>query len=105
MRDLQQEIDAHEFAEWMAFDRICPFGDERADLRAGIIASTIANCAAFGKKRTFKPSDFMPEFDRKPKTLDELEARFKLFVGLHNENVRRKVKNTAPGTNGTEVTA
>lgn len=48
---------------WSAFAEIEPFGEERADLRAGIIASTIANVNRDPKKgRPFKPGDFMPEF-------------------------------------------
>ena len=36
-----------------------PFGPERQDLHAGIIASTIANA---NSKKRFKPKDFMPKF-------------------------------------------
>src|SRR5262245_59737592 len=32
-----------EFAEWMAYDAIEPIGEPRADLRAGLICSTIVN--------------------------------------------------------------
>jgi hypothetical protein len=33
----------HELAEWAAYYQCEPFGEERADLRAGIVASVIAN--------------------------------------------------------------
>jgi hypothetical protein len=48
----------------MAFYRIEPWGPERADLNAGIIASTIANCHRDSTKRPepFAPADFMPKF-------------------------------------------
>jgi len=52
-----EEIDAALFREWMIYDSIRPFGEEGADLRAGIIASTMANLQS---KKKFKPSDFMP---------------------------------------------
>ena len=38
-----------------------PWGGERGDLQAGIIASTIAQVNAAKGKR-FKPADFMPKF-------------------------------------------
>lgn len=55
-----------EFAEWLAYYRIEPWGAECADFRAGIIASTIANCHRDSSKRPepFKPSDFMPRFSQ-----------------------------------------
>lgn len=50
---------------WMAYAELEPFGEERGDLRAGIIASTIANVNRDPKKgRPFKPGDFMPEFGK-----------------------------------------
>ena len=49
--------------EWQVFAALEPFGEERADLRAGIVASVIANCLARGRgKPAFKPRDFMPRF-------------------------------------------
>lgn len=58
-------MSAAEFAEWMAYYRLDPFGEDRADLRTGILASVLANL--FGGRRAgrFKPLDFMPKFDRK----------------------------------------
>lgn len=54
---------AKEFALWQAEYLARPWGEERADLRAGIIASTVANYA--GKQRAENaglavPKDFMP---------------------------------------------
>jgi len=63
------------WSEWQAFAALEPFGEERADLRAGIVAATVANCMARGKgRRSFKPRDFMPRFEetqRKPATSSE----------------------------------
>jgi len=52
--------------EWMAYENIEPFGDNRGDLRAGIIASTIANANRNPKRRrrAFSAEDFMPKFGR-----------------------------------------
>lgn len=51
----------------MAYYSLEPFGEERADLRAGIISSTIANVNR-GKHKPFKPTDFMPKFEQHKQT-------------------------------------
>ena len=56
----------------MAYARLEPFGEDRADLRAGIIASTVANAHRDPKKSPFKPQDFMPDYE---KALDAAEER------------------------------
>ena len=48
--------------DWMAYAALEPFGEERADLRAGIVAATLANVHRGEKQKAFKPSDFMPKF-------------------------------------------
>lgn len=53
---------ATEIAEWAVYYRHQPFGDFRADLRTGIVASVIAR--AMGGSRSAKPSDFMPFLDK-----------------------------------------
>lgn len=65
VEDLSGRMSSRELAEWMAYDRIEPFGDERADLRSAIVASTFANIHA-RKGKSFAPVDFMP-FTEKPK--------------------------------------
>jgi hypothetical protein len=55
-----------EFAEWMAYAGLEPFGEERADLRAGIIAATIANVHRPGERDPYTPTDFMPCFGPPP---------------------------------------
>ncbi len=60
-------MSSREFAEWMAFYQVEPWGEERADLRSGIVASTVANAHRDPKKRKrpFKPEDFIPKFEPK----------------------------------------
>lgn len=64
-----------EFARWVEYFKLEPWGEERADLRAGIIAATIANVNRGGGKAA-TPQDFMPDFDPRPKvqSLEEQEA-------------------------------
>lgn len=73
MRQLLAEIDSEELTEWIAFERIEPFGSPMEDFRAGQVCSTVANYA--GKVRSdeappAQPGDFMPALrppsERKP---------------------------------------
>ncbi len=67
------EMTSAQFAEWMAYAQLEPWGEERADLRAGIIASTQANVMRGKKGKPFKPQDFMPTFE--PENEDVAQAR------------------------------
>lgn len=49
-----------ELSEYMAYDHFEPIGEARADLRAGIVASTVANFAANPPRKPAKPVDYMP---------------------------------------------
>ena len=83
---------SRQYAEWQAEYQLDPWGDERADLRMGIIACTIANVNR-AKGRTFKPGDFMPEFDKQAKqrqTPEEMAAVMTRFTTLHNAREARK---------------
>jgi hypothetical protein len=62
------EITAEQFVEWVAYSDVEPWGEERADLRAGIIAAEIANTPPrfFGKAGKVRPADCMPKFGREP---------------------------------------
>jgi hypothetical protein len=62
------EIDSAEFSEWLAFYQVDPFGEERADLRAGINSAVIANIHRGGGIKAFTAADFMPQFDRQEVT-------------------------------------
>jgi len=86
VRTIYKEIDAREFGEMMAMEQIDPTGEERADLRMGILASAILNSMPFGKKR-WKPSDFMPEFGKieKPKkTVAQMQFIFETWAAAQN---------------------
>lgn len=59
------EISWRQLKLWMEYAELEPFGEERADLRAGIVASMIANVNRDPRKgKPFQPSDFMPKFGR-----------------------------------------
>jgi hypothetical protein len=56
--ELQLRMSSAEFTEWMAYERIDPFGAMRDDLRMGIAVATWVNAQA--KENQFMPRDFMP---------------------------------------------
>lgn len=72
---------AAEFNAWMAYYSIFPFGEARGDMRAGIIASTIANVNRGRGSRAYTPADFMPQFN-KPRALPDqiIEQRISKFM-------------------------
>jgi len=50
----------------MAYAKIEPFGEKRADLRSAIIACTMANAWRGKNQKPLKPADFMPRFEPPP---------------------------------------
>ncbi|AET90680.1 hypothetical protein BSFA1_10950 [Burkholderia sp. SFA1] len=58
----QAEVDSAEFAEWIAYHQIEPFGTQMEDLRAGVIAAATYNVNRDTKKRPepLGPSDVIP---------------------------------------------
>lgn len=57
-----REMGARQLYEWFAFSSIEGFGEKRADLRMGILASLIANVHRDAKRKPtpFRPKDFIP---------------------------------------------
>jgi hypothetical protein len=62
---LLRMLSSTQFNEWLAYAALEPFGEERADLRAGIVASTLANVNRRKGQRALKPRDFMPKFGKR----------------------------------------
>lgn len=58
-----RNLDSAELTEWMAYYTIEPFGEQRADLRAGIIASTLVNMNRAKSSKAVSPREFMPFID------------------------------------------
>lgn len=75
---------SEEFADWMAFYHLQPFGLYREDLRAAIVANVMANIHA-KKGHSFTPKDFMPKFTtdeaRPAMTADEIAEKIKALGG------------------------
>ena len=88
--ELGERMSSRELSEWMAYSTLEPFGEERADLRSGIVAATIANVHRDpAKSGPIAPSVFMPQFaddtdetDELPEpSVDELRAKFERITG------------------------
>jgi hypothetical protein len=70
------ELSSSQLAEWLAYFQLEPFGEERDDLRMGIVASTIANVNRSPKrKKPYEPRDFMPQFDEDEDDPEEAALR------------------------------
>jgi len=58
--------------EWMAFSRIEPFGSEAEFLGHAIVAATVANANRGKNTKPYKPDAFMPQFDKKKQSVEEM---------------------------------
>jgi hypothetical protein len=84
VRRAQREVDAREFAEWLAIENVAP-SDEADWVRAAMIACVIANANRGRNQRAFRIEDFMPRRRRKkPMTGRQMLNVFKQFAAAHN---------------------
>lgn len=63
------EMTWEQYREWNDYATMEPFGEERDDMRAGIVASSIVNTLVMinrdpkkGRPKLTVPGDFMPQF-------------------------------------------
>jgi len=89
--------------EWRAYERVEPFGQWRADLRASIISATIANHTqalrnvwtkrSHQTRYKYKPKDFMPQFERKKDpTQKQLFEKVKAINAMLGGKVLDRIK-------------
>lgn len=73
---------ARELTEWMAFYSVSPFGEERADVRAGIVAAVVANTHRNPKRRKkpYEVKDFMPKWGRREDTRETLMQKMSMIA-------------------------
>lgn len=87
MAEWQHAMSSHEFTEWIAFSRLQPFGERRADMRMAMMMAQMANIFRDPKSsKEFTAEDFMPDFE---KALDEMNEREEI---PEKERVWQKVK-------------
>ncbi len=79
--ELLNRISCPELSERIAFASIEPFGEVRAEIRAAMIATVMANAWRGKNQAPFKITDFMLTFDSKPEqTMDEMKQILKSFT-------------------------
>jgi hypothetical protein len=77
---------AQEFGEWLAEYELYPWGDFAEDLRAGLIASTLANVNKGKDRAPYSPIDFMPLQKKTPKPEQIVEEDPTTFLERLNNN-------------------
>lgn len=73
--EAQRRVSSSEFVEWQAFNNISPWGPERGDVLAAMIAWTTATSAHSGKGRRPKLRDFIPRWGEHTKAAATAQAR------------------------------
>lgn len=74
-----------EFHEWSAFYEKDPWGDQRGDIRSGIIASTMVNLQRDKKSKLFTPQDFMLFTEKQEYQIEEseIERQIETFMSQY----------------------
>jgi hypothetical protein len=67
----------------MAYFQIEPHGEERADYRAGLITSTIANIVRKKGSKPHKPEDFMPKFGEREEPEQDWQQQLRMVKTLN----------------------
>lgn len=85
-----RRIPSRTLTEWMAYYSLEPFGQERENMHAGLVASAVYNVNRDPKKqrRPFGLDEFMLKFDsegavKKEKTPQEIYGLFRTWAQLH----------------------
>lgn len=84
-----------EYAEWLAYDRLEPMTEERADWRAGMIAATLANVYREKGAEPLKPDDFMPKWggsEPERPSAEEVFAKLQRWADAHNAHNDQRAK-------------
>ena len=63
-------VSSRELSEWAAYYRLEPWGEERADLRIGVLDSILANLFRKKGSREYKAQDFMLNFGKQDEAPD-----------------------------------
>ncbi len=91
VHEIERELNGVQLAEYMAYDQIEPFGEQRADMRSASVCVTLANINRGKGKRAFKLGDFMlfTKTDRR----QTVEQQIAMAQGIHAYVIaKQKVK-------------
>jgi len=70
--EMLARMSSMEITEWVAFASLEPFGSETHYFGHAITASTIANRLRNKGERAYKAEEFMPKFEKKVQSVDEM---------------------------------
>ena len=89
-------MDSDEFTDWIAYERIDPFGNQRGDLQAATVTSMIYAAHRGKSDKALGPSDFMPDFGSKPQENvgDQVRAAFICLKANQSEDNARGMMRT-----------
>ncbi len=78
---LLRELTARQYAEWIEFYGVDPFGEQRADLRAGIICATMNNRWRGKHEQAMQPADFMTYHREPEQSPEEIKRQLRGILG------------------------
>ena len=94
--ELKERMSSSEFTAWMCYYKMTPFGDDREDLRAALVAYTVA--ATTPRKRGAKPikmQDFVLEFgERKQQSIEEMQQRVMMAAAIAKQRKKSGAAST-----------
>lgn len=88
--ELLDRISEEERRQWMVLEAIEPYGERRLDLLHGALCALLANIHRGPNRPPFKAADFIPDFDRKPQTPEDMFKAMTGYMDQHNEIMKRK---------------
>jgi hypothetical protein len=110
VRRLLGEMDSREISEWMAYESVEPFGPWRDDVRAGVVAATVANVNRAKGAKPYMPTDFVLEFAPRKKVDEQAQVmamygQMQVIASVQNALVEEQAQRqgyteTAEETNG-----
>lgn len=93
MGEMMERMSSAEYHGWIAYNRMEPIGEFRADLRSAVVASTGYNIQRGKNSPSKSPKDFMPiysEMERKRKEGDPAILEQELIQHFQTLNRTRK---------------
>jgi len=87
VRRAQEEIDVDEFRNWLAYERIEPFGPRRQELMLAQLCSLTFNINRGKGVPASKVEDWMPEFRAvRKQSQQEIKHRLDLFFSVYEQH-------------------
>lgn len=85
MDRLTLQLTPFQLAEWAVYFEMEPFGETRADWRAGMLASVMANIHRARHQPAYQPADFLPRMEEEAAIPEaEIERRITQFMNRYH---------------------